>query len=270
MQPEFEDQWRERFEEFASLRDDDAGIAGWSATGLAARVRRFLALWKAPERAGGLWLDAGCGAGTYTRMLLDARQQVVGVDYSQVTLRKAAARDLPGASFVAADVRHLPFMAGQFDGALCLGVTQALAESQAAMTSLGSVLAPGGELWLDALNGWCVIHVWGRLRRRMRGKARHLRYESPWRMKRLLRECGFENVRLHWMPIAPGGSPALQHVAESPATTWLLRWIPLVGPLLSHAFILQGTKRLGPDAQRGSTCLANHSSSITRIHTIVP
>ena len=189
---------------------------------------------------GGRWLDAGCGAGTYTRILLDARQDVVGVDYSSVTLRKAATRNLKGASFVAADVRFLPFRAGTFEGALCLGVTQALAESGGAIRSLGATLKPGGDVWLDALNGWCVIHVWGRLRRRMRGKPRHLRYESPWRMKRLLRECGFDDVQLHWMPIAPGGSPALQRVAESPVTTWLLRWIPLAGPLLSHAFILQG------------------------------
>jgi SAM-dependent methyltransferase len=242
LQPEFEHQWRERFEEFASLRDDDAGIAGWSSTGLEARVRRFRALWIRPGNAGGRWLDAGCGAGTYTRILLDARQDVVGVDYSSVTLRKAATRNLKGASFVAADVRFLPFRAGTFEGALCLGVTQALAESGGAIRSLGATLKPGGDVWLDALNGWCVIHVWGRLRRRMRGKPRHLRYESPWRMKRLLRECGFDDVQLHWMPIAPGGSPALQRVAESPVTTWLLRWIPLAGPLLSHAFILKGTK----------------------------
>jgi SAM-dependent methyltransferase len=242
LQPEFEHQWRERFEEFASLRDDDAGIAGWSSTGLEARVRRFRALWIRPGNAGGRWLDAGCGAGTYTRILLDARQDVVGVDYSSVTLRKAATRNLKGASFVAADVRFLPFRAGTFEGALCLGVTQALAESGGAIRSLGATLKPGGDVWLDALNGWCVIHVWGRLRRRMRGKPRHLRYESPWRMKRLLRECGFDDVQLHWMPIAPGGSPALQRLAESPVTTWLLRWIPLAGPLLSHAFILKGTK----------------------------
>ena len=34
----FEQAWRSRFEEFASLRDDDAGIAGWSSAGLDARV----------------------------------------------------------------------------------------------------------------------------------------------------------------------------------------------------------------------------------------
>jgi SAM-dependent methyltransferase len=240
--PEFEDQWRERFEEFASARDDDAGIAGWSPTGLAARVRRFRALWRPPQPAGGLWLDAGCGAGTYTRLLLDARQNVIGVDYSQVTLRKAAARDLAGARFVAADVRHLPFRAARFDGALCLGVTQALAESGTAIDSLAAALKPGAELWLDALNGWCVIHVWGRLRRQLRGRPRHLRYESPWRMRRQMRQRGFEDVRLHWMPIAPAGSPVLRTIAESAVATRLFRIVPPLGALFSHAFILTGRR----------------------------
>ena len=37
--PSFESKWRERFEEFAELRDDDAGIAGWSPSGLETRFR---------------------------------------------------------------------------------------------------------------------------------------------------------------------------------------------------------------------------------------
>src|SRR6266481_1370695 len=64
-----EAEWQGRFREFAESRDDDAGIAGWTSTGLEARLRRFLALWK-PGAQGERWLDAGCGAGTYTRVLL--------------------------------------------------------------------------------------------------------------------------------------------------------------------------------------------------------
>ena len=66
----FETAWRSRFEEFASIRDDDAGIAGWSPAGLDARMRRFTGLWR-PSREGLRWLDAGCGAGTYTRYLFE-------------------------------------------------------------------------------------------------------------------------------------------------------------------------------------------------------
>ena len=127
------------------MRDDDAGIAGWTATGLDARVRRFLKLWK-PGESGLRWLDAGCGAGTYTRILRGQHREVVGVDYSLPTLRRAAARDEEGAVYTVADVTSLPFRGEQFDGVLCLGVTQALAAGEPALRELARLLKPGGEL----------------------------------------------------------------------------------------------------------------------------
>jgi SAM-dependent methyltransferase len=239
--PRFEDQWRARFEEFADLSDDDAGIAGWTATGLEARVRRFLGLWH-PEEPGRRWLDAGCGAGTYIRILLRHGHQVVGVDYSLPTLRKAVARGLNGAAFAVADVRRLPFGQEQFDGVLCFGVTQALDKSEPAVSELARLLKPGGHLWIDGLNGWCVIHALGGLRRRALGGARHLRYESPRRVKRLCRQCGFTDVRLHWMPIMPRHSHLLQRAIEARPLARVLACVPLLGALISHAFIIQATK----------------------------
>jgi len=239
--PRFEDQWRARFEEFADLRDDDAGIAGWTTTGLDARVRRFLGLWKSDKP--GTWLDAGCGAGTYVRILLHNGHEVVGVDYSLPTLRKAVARELKGASFTVADVRHLPFEAEHFDGILCLGVTQALEQSATAVTELARLLKPGGHLWIDALNGWCLVHAFGRLRRKMLGKARHLRYESPHRIKKLCRDAGLVDVQLYWMPIMPTRSYSLQRMIESPLVAGAMQCVPVLGALASHAFIVQATKQ---------------------------
>jgi len=242
--PRFEDQWRTRFEEFAGQSDSDAGIAGWTTTGLDTRVRRFLGLWSSgpPDQR---WLDAGCGAGTYIRILLDHQHEVVGVDYSLPTLRKAAARGLRGAALVIADVRTLPFRAGQFDGVLCFGVTQALAESAAAVHELARQVRPGGELWVDGLNRWCLLHVVGALRRLLLGRPRHLRYESPWRIKRLCQECGFSDVRLYWMPIVPGRARRLQQLIESPPLSWLLTYVPLFAMSISHAFIVRATGSKG-------------------------
>lgn len=241
MGPGFENEWRARFEEFADLRDDDAGIAGWTATGLDARVRRFLQLWK-PDTADRLWLDAGCGAGTYARILLRHRLQAVGIDYSLPTLRKTIGRNLDGATFAVADVRKLPFRHAQFDGALCFGVTQALADSEPAVRELTRYIKPGGQLWIDALNGWCVIHAFGVLRRRLLGRPRHLRYESPSRITRLLEQCGFSDVQLHWLPIMPGRTPRLQRAVESRAVAWMLRRVPLLGAVACHAFIVHAVR----------------------------
>jgi SAM-dependent methyltransferase len=250
--PPFEEQWRTRFEEFADQCDDDAGIAGWTKTGLDARVRRFAGLWKAGGSAR-RWLDAGCGAGTYTGFLLHQSHSVVGVDYSLPTLRKAAVRGLEGAAFVVADVRQLPFGEEQFDGVLCFGVTQALSATEPALRELARLLKPGGQLWIDALNGWCLVHALGELRRRVLGQSPRLRYESPPRLRHLFQDCGFADVRLHWMPIMPGPSYALQRVVEASPIARVLEWVPLLGALVSHAFIIHAVKS-SPQAAQPSAC----------------
>jgi len=237
----FEKRWRGRFQEYAELFDDDAGIAGWSVTGLDARVRRFLHLWN-PGKVGRIWLDAGCGAGTYTRILTRHGLQVVAVDYSLPTLRKAAARGLDSAALAAADVCRLPFRRETFDGVVCFGVTQALADSRAVARELVTQVKPGGELWLDALNRWCVVHAYELLKRRLRGHPFHLRYESPAHLMRLLRDEGFAKVRLHWMPILPSRWYGLQSLVESRLAGLALRAVPLLGLLVSHAFIIQASK----------------------------
>jgi SAM-dependent methyltransferase len=239
--PSFERRWRNRFQEYADERDDDAGIAGWSVTGLDARVRGFRGLWD-PGAPGRRWLDAGCGAGTYSRILVERGLVVVGVDYSLPSLRKAAERGPGRIALAVADVRRLPFRPAAFDGVLCLGVTQALAESGPAVRELAAQVRPGGELWLDALNRWCVVHAYELLRRWAGGRPIHLRYESPARLERLLREAGFGAVRLHWMPILPTRWYALQRIVESGPLRLALRTVPLLGMFLSHAFILRAEK----------------------------
>src|SRR5207237_423577 len=56
-----------------------------------------------------VYLDVGCGAGTYTRWLSDQGLQVVGLDYSQPTLKKARQRMSPGIPLCAGDATRLPF-----------------------------------------------------------------------------------------------------------------------------------------------------------------
>ena len=244
MPAEFEHEWRERFEEFASLSDDDAGIAGWTTTGLDARLRRFAGLF-GRRSPGGRWLDAGCGAGTYARFLAAQGQRVVGVDYSWPSLVKARARDEGDTHYLAADVRRLPFADASFDGVLCFGVLQALSETAPALAELVRVARPGGEVWIDALNAACIVHLVHRAARRVRGKARHLRYESPRRLRRLMESSGLVDVRLHWMPIAPARMPRVQRVLDAPWIERVMQRPYLVGALASHAFMVRGVRGPG-------------------------
>lgn len=237
----FEAAWRDRFEEFASIRDDDAGIAGWSTSGLDARMRRFIGLLRLGP-PGTQWLDAGCGAGTYTRYLFDRGADVSGVDYSLPAIIKARTRSPPRIEFVVADVRRLPFPAETFDGVVCFGVIQALSESETALRELCSLTRPGGELWVDALNRAFVINAARSLSRMLRRRPAHLRYESPRAIERILVDQGFSDVTTFWMPIAPSRLPRLQRFVENRFLQWMLQAVPLFGLLISHSFIVRGTK----------------------------
>jgi SAM-dependent methyltransferase len=236
VRPEFEQRWRRRFERYAVLRDDDAGIAGWSSSGLAARVRHFERNWGGAA-AGGLWADVGCGAGTYTRLLAGQGLRVIGTDYSAPTLAKAARRG--GAiAWVQADVTRLPFGTGALDGVLCFGVIQALSESAPALAEIARVVRPGGRLWVDALNCWCLPNLATVLWRRLRGQPAHLRYESPWRMRRAAKALGLSRLRVLWLPILPAGLQRWQPLVESRLAVALFGALPPLGALLSHSFVL--------------------------------
>jgi|SRR5579863_954219 len=237
----FEQGWQRRFRNFAELKDDDAGIAGWSANGLECRLRNFSRLWRRRD-SDPMWLDAGCGAGTYCRFLAANRMRVLGVDYSLLTLQKAERRGTAGISWTLGDVTRLPVKSGAFGGALCFGVMQALAQSDLAVGELSRAVTPGGEVWIDALNAWCLPHIWERLSRAARGVPMHLRYEYPGQLRRIMRAHGLTEVRIHWVPILPQRYQRLQPLAESNIARWILRWIPLAGALFSHAFIVHARR----------------------------
>lgn len=239
----FEEGWRRRFEHFAAVRDDDAGIAGWSEGGLAARFRQFVGLW---QSAGGAlrervdWLDAGCGAGTYTRFLASQSLNVTAIDYSEITTRKARDRSSGPIAWAVADATQLPFASGSMDGALCFGVMQALSMPDRALHELRRVLRPGGVLWVDALNARCLPTLIKEGRRRRSGGPPHLRYDDPSLFSRALKVSGFTDIRSHWVPVLPERVRRLQPMMESGLARALMR-VPPLGRLASHSFLAVAT-----------------------------
>jgi ubiquinone/menaquinone biosynthesis C-methylase UbiE len=238
---QFEQQWHERFVKFASLRDDDAGIAGWSPTGLEARFRFFRRLWQ-PVAAGVRYVDVGCGAATYTRWLAAQGVYIVGIDYSHPTLIKARSRAPADFPLCAGDATMLPFANQSVDGVLCFGVLQAVSDSAAVVCELARVLKPGGELWIDALNGAGLAARAERARLWLRGKEMHLRYETRSHVASLLKHAGFVDIAPHWLPIVPSQWQELQRLLESGSARFVLAHVSGVGALLSHAFIFHARR----------------------------
>lgn len=236
----FELRWRNRFERFGRSYDSDALIAGWSASGLAARLRAFETLFDGAQQ--GEWLDVGCGAGTYVRALLGRGvERVYGLDYSVPSLGKAKAMAAGDAAvWLAGDARRLPFRAAAFDGVLCFGVSQALADCEALVSELVRVTRPKGEIWIDGLNQSCLLHAGEILMGRLRREPLRVRYESAARLRCLLLAAGCGQAWIHWVPIFPQRLQRLQSVSER----MRLGRIPGLGRVLSHAFSIRARKAL--------------------------
>ncbi len=235
----FETRWRRRFESWGQQQGSDAAVAGWSESGLASRLANFERLWSPPSPAG-VWLDAGCGAGTYARLLADRGATVVGTDYSLPSLRKASQRLGASAKLLASDVRALPFADASFDGVLCFGVMQALAEPLSALRELCRVVRPGGEVWVDALNCYSAPHLVQGAWRHLRGRPMHMRYDSPWELAALLRKAGAAAVQVHWLPLLPGGWQRLRVCLSHPVVEAAFNGLPPLAAVMSHAFVVRG------------------------------
>jgi SAM-dependent methyltransferase len=159
-------------------------------------------------------LDAGCGSGKLTRLLLPRvpRGKVVGLDLSRNMVRHAQ-RDLQPEfadriRFVAADLIALPFR-GCFDGIFSTASFHWVTDHQALFRNLFAALRPGG--WLHAQCGGGPNLE--RLRRRVRDLATTpefagwlAQFPEPWffadadgTMLRL-RDAGFREIAADLVP----------------------------------------------------------------------
>jgi ubiquinone/menaquinone biosynthesis C-methylase UbiE len=239
---DFQARWKSDFEHRATYFDDDASIAGWTTSGLITRFRSFCRLWVGARR-NALWLDIGCGAGTYTRFLAEEGLSVIGIDYSLPTLLKARARSAPGISWVTGDATLLPIREGSIDGVLCFGVLQAVAATEPVLQAIARAMKPAGTLWIDALNARCIPNSIGIHRRHLAGKPLHLRYETAETLRAALGESGFDAIMLHWVPILPPRLQCLQPLVESRPVRWLLRCAPALAARVSHSMLVEARWR---------------------------
>jgi SAM-dependent methyltransferase len=95
-------------------------------------------------------LEAGCGAGRFSEILLEAGAHLKAVDLSTaVEANYANCRHFPHYSVCQASILELPFAPEQFDVVICIGVIQHTPNPEETMTALCRQVKPGGMLVID-------------------------------------------------------------------------------------------------------------------------
>ncbi len=180
-------------------------------------------------------LEAGCGAGRFTEVLLAEGARVFACDLSEAVDANQANCGHHENHFVCqADIGSLPVAEGSFDVVLCLGVVQHTPDPEATIAALCSQVAPGGLLVFDHYTqGYPVTPARARLRRFLltRSPATAMRLcrmmvSGLWPIHRLMWELG----RL------PGGSRVRRRFLDlSPVADYHSAY-PQLGPRMLRAW----------------------------------
>lgn len=103
-----------------------------------------------PQLANKRVLEAGCGAGRFTEVLLKYGALVDAFDYSSAVDANAANNGTSDRlTLVQADIREMPFPKGSYDCVVCLGVIQHTPDPEITIRSLWQMVRPGGYMVFD-------------------------------------------------------------------------------------------------------------------------
>jgi len=102
-------------------------------------------------------LDAGCGEGTFARMLADAGCTVTGVDFSRLldVARGYETQEPRGVCYIKANLAHLATVLpifGSFDAVVCNLVMHCFPRVETVLRALRAQLKPGGSLVVSDLH----------------------------------------------------------------------------------------------------------------------
>ena len=102
------------------------------------------------ELEGGVIMDAGCGSGYSTQLLVNEYHpsHIVAFDYMPEQIRLARKRGL-NVGFVVGDLREIESEDTTYDAVFIFGVLHHIPQWRKALSEVGRVLKPGGVLLVD-------------------------------------------------------------------------------------------------------------------------
>jgi SAM-dependent methyltransferase len=116
--------------------------------------------WSRADLEGLTVLDAGCGAGRFTEVLLHEGALVWAVDASSAVEACLANNASERLSVAQADLFSLPFPEHSFDRVFCYGVLQHTPDPRAAFLNLVRYAAPGGAIAMDVYRKLPYVDRW--------------------------------------------------------------------------------------------------------------
>lgn len=146
-----------------------------SATGNTESRERFFHGTGWPEKMEGeTILEAGCGSGRFTEIMLGAGARVISFDYSAAADVADDSFAEKGASVCQASIYEMPYRRASFDRVFCYGVIQHTPDVRASFFKLVEMVKPGGHIAVDVYDAWKWIF--------------HSRYRVRWFTKRMDQE----------------------------------------------------------------------------------
>jgi len=128
----------------------------------------------------GSWLDVGCGTAYFGRRLASKGAQITGIDGSQNMIawaeKLAEEEELSSRmSFqTVKDMEQLPFVACQFDHALCLSVLEYLPDPDLCLKEIARTIKSGGTLLVSVPNRTSLIRRMQSILHLFSGRGSHL------------------------------------------------------------------------------------------------
>ena len=106
--------------------------------------------WQPESLKGQRILEAGCGAGRFTDVMLDAGLEVFSLDYSNAVDACLKNHGLhPNLHIIQADIYHIPYPIQSFDKVFCFGVLQHTPDVERSFQCLSKFVRVGGEVAVD-------------------------------------------------------------------------------------------------------------------------
>ena len=158
----------------------------------------------AERLSGKLVLDAGCGLGRFSEVVLDRGGSVVAVDLSfAIDAARENLSEREGIHFIQADIFRLPFRPQSFDFVYSWGVLHHTPDPPAAFSRLPALVRPGGKL---------MVFVYARYNKAYLTTTNFYRRLTTRLPKRLLLKLSYIAVPLYYVSKVPVVGPFITRI----------------------------------------------------------